>query len=124
MCPFHVDVSLSPLTPSHSICTKNGKMSLGENKKKKSSIIFFSLLILERGEGRGRDRNINERTSTGCFLQAPIRDLAHNMGMGMGMGMGMRSDWESNQRPLGAWVNSQPLSHTNRASLYSYNNVS
>nr|KAF6429751.1 hypothetical protein HJG59_009065 [Molossus molossus] len=35
---LHVNVSLSlslPLSPSHSICTKNGKISSGEDKKKK-----------------------------------------------------------------------------------------
>nr|KAF6425216.1 hypothetical protein HJG59_009259 [Molossus molossus] len=68
--------------------------------------IYFSLLVSEREEGRERERDRNtdareHQLTTSCM--APIGDRAHNLGM--------CPDRDTNRRPLGTWVDAQPLSH-------------
>nr|KAF6452820.1 hypothetical protein HJG59_008167 [Molossus molossus] len=69
---------------------------------------FFFFFIRESGRERERERNIDEREDGSATFCMPLTgDQAHNLGM--------CPDWESNQRPLGAWVDTQQLSHTSWA---------
>ena len=54
-------------------------------------------LLLEREEGRERERNIDVRETVIGLppVHAPTRNQTHNLGM--------CPDWESNPQPFGVW---------------------
>ena len=72
-------------------------------------LIFFRFYLLERGEGREKEREEKHQ----CVVASstpPTGDLAHNPGMG--------PDWESNQWPFGSQAGTQSTEpHQSRLSM-------
>ena len=74
---------------------------------------IFLNLFLERGEGKEKEGEKNQRVVASCV--SLIGYLACNPGM--------CPDWESNQRPVGLQPMLNPLSYTSQGCYWSFNSA-